>query len=891
MELHFFVRFYTKPGQSLFITGNFTKQIPVLLEYLNGECWQGRIQTGDEPVFPLQYAYELSMEDGSRIKEWGTDRVVEAPAKSVVSIQMVDTWNHAGEYENAFFTSPFQKTLLSPSRKRSSVKSPKLYSHQFKVKAPLITSDQVICLSGTGIGLGDWSEEDPIILKREGSWWTVKVDIPRESLPVTYKYGVFDPKKKTLLQFENGENRILHASLDDVQLTVVHDGFIHLPNNTWRGAGVSIPVFSLRSKDSFGCGEFMDLMLLADWAKKTGLRLIQILPVNDTSATLTWLDSYPYAAISAFALHPIYLNLQEMAGRKHGGLLKPFRKIQKALNALPDLDYESVISSKLGVIAQVFELEKKEFVNDSDFQEFFDRNRYWLVPYAVFCCLRDQHKTTDFTTWKSYGKYNKLSVDKFAAPNSKYYDQVVIHYFTQYHLHLQLKKATHYLHEQGIILKGDIPIGIYRYSCDAWMSPDLYHMDMQAGAPPDPFAVKGQNWGFPTYNWQQMARDGFAWWKNRFSQMALYFDAFRIDHILGFFRIWSIPLADTEGIMGIFDPAIPVHINEFGQRNTWFNYERYVLPFINDAVLWEFFGQKSEVVKQQFLISKPNGEYQLQDRFDTQRKIEIYFATQEPSDLNNKIHEGLFNLLSNVILFEVAGTDRKEYHFRIAVEQTPSFRYLDWYTQQQLKDLYINYFYRRQDAFWGREAMKKLPTLKRSTNMLVCGEDLGMVPDCVPDVMRQLGILSLEIQRMPKDKTKEFFHPADAPYMAVVTPSTHDMSTIRGWWEENREQTQRFFNQELGQWGEAPYFCEDWINKAIVIQHLYSPAMWSIFQLQDLMGMNEQLRRENPHDERINVPANPKNYWKYRMHLYMEDLLREKAFNESLKEYVHAADR
>ena len=225
------------------------------------------------------------------------------------------------------------------------------------------------------------------------------------------------------------------------------------------------------------------------------------------------------------------------------------------------------------------------------------------------------------------------------------------------------------------------------------------------------------------------------------------------------------------------------------------------------------------------------------------------------------------------------------------MENTPSFRYLDWNTQQQLKDLYVDFFYRRQDHFWKDEAMMKLPPLKESTNMLICGEDLGMVPACVPEVMKQLGILSLEIQRMPKDSQKEFFHPADAPYLSVITPSTHDMSTIRGWWEEDRGKTQRFFNHELGQWGDAPWFCEPWINKAIVIQHLYSPAMWSIFQLQDLLGMSESIRRENPHDERINVPANPKNYWKYRIHLTLEDLIGEKDFNEEFKGYIDSSGR
>ena len=175
--------------------------------------------------------------------------------------------------------------------------------------------------------------------------------------------------------------------------------------------------------------------------------------------------------------------------------------------------------------------------------------------------------------------------------------------------------------------------------------------------------------------------------------------------------------------------------------------------------------------------------------------------------------------------------------------------------------------------------------------MLICGEDLGLVPGSVPDVMKQLGLLSLEIQRMPKQTDKEFFHPADAPYLSVVTPSTHDMSTVRAWWEEDRNKTQRFFNFELGQWGDAPYFCEPWVDRAILVQHLYSPAMWSIFQLQDILGINKKLRRENPHQERINVPAIPKYYWRYRMHLYLEDLLKADEFNNELEGFVQACNR
>jgi 4-alpha-glucanotransferase len=216
---------------------------------------------------------------------------------------------------------------------------------------------------------------------------------------------------------------------------------------------------------------------------------------------------------------------------------------------------------------------------------------------------------------------------------------------------------------------------------------------------------------------------------------------------------------------------------------------------------------------------------------------------------------------------------------------------LDEAAKYKLKELYVDYFYRRQDEFWKHEALKKLPALKEATHMLICGEDLGMVPHSVPEVMQQLGILSLEIQRMPKNPQTEFFHPKDAPYLSVITPSSHDMSTIRGWWEESREKTQRFFNTIMGEQGMAPYFCEPWINRAIVLQHLYSPAMWSIFQLQDILGMSEKLRRENPNEERINVPANPNHYWNYRMHIGLEQLIREKEFNKELNDYITNSGR
>ena len=897
MKLHFYVRFHTHFGQTLSISGN-TELLgndkpasAVLMQYLNNDYWHISIETDPSETGHLQYRYLLTYADGFQVIERGGDREVNLSQKGIEEIQLVDTWNFSGDYENVFFTSPFRDTLLKTDETKIRIKSPRRYTHIFRVKAPLLKKHEIVCVSGAGITLGDWNTESTVPMAKEGGWWTVKLDLPREEMPLQYKYGVYNTKDKVFVQYESGENRLLFGEETKGKLTILHDGFVHLPNTGWRGAGVAIPVFSLRSKNSFGVGEFKDLKLLADWSKKTGMKLIQILPVNDTMATHTWVDSYPYAAISAFALHPIYICLEEVAGKKQAALLKPLKKKQKELNDLPELDYEEVMKVKLLVLKQLYNHQKEEFLKDEGFKEFFTNNKHWLEPYAAFCYLRDKNNTSDFNQWKQYSRYDKAAIEKFVSPRAKHYDEIALQYFIQYHLHLQLKDAASHAHKNGVILKGDIPIGIYRHSCDAWMDPELYNMGVQAGAPPDDFAVKGQNWGFPTYNWKKMEEDGFAWWKQRFDEMSNYFDAFRIDHILGFFRIWSVPLHAVEGIMGRFVPALPVHINEFNERGTWFDHHRYTTPFINDSVLWEIFGELHQFVKEEFLAEGGYGQFALKEAFDTQRKVDDYFAALEQNDHNQRLKEGLFDLISNIILFEEEGSGGSLFHFRISMESTSSFRHLDQGLRQQLKDLYVNYFYYRQDEYWRKEAMHKLPALKASTNMLICGEDLGMVPHCVPDVMKQLGILSLEIQRMPKDPRREFFHPNDAPYMSVVTPSTHDMNTVRGWWEEDRIKTQRFYNNELGQWGDAPFFCEPWVSRAIVNQHLHSPAMWSIFLWQDLVGMSESLRGPNPHEERINVPAIPKYYWRYRMHLPFEQLLKEKEFNHELKEHIEASGR
>ena len=898
IKVSFHLKYKTHFGQGIYIYGNHaqlgnnTIENAVPLVYLNNDYWVLHLEIDAAlDSHKIIYHYFIQNADGTMSFEAGNDKSIDLKLHHNSELVMIDSWNFTGFIENTFYTSPFAHVLLKQPGGQKTVVIDKTATHVFRVKAPIVGENQTICIAGAAKILGAWDAKKALMLTKVigEDYYEISIDTAKSNFPFVYKYGIADATTNTFLKFEEGEDRVLLEPVGKNKLVIINDGFVHLNTTHWKGAGVAIPVFSLRSNKSAGVGEFADIKLLVDWGNKVGLKLIQILPINDTTATHTWMDSYPYAAISAFALHPMFVRLNLVANKEQQALLKPYADTIAELNAMAEIDYDGVMSLKWEVLRLLYSKNGKTDLATKAFSEFFENNKDWLVSYSAFSYLRDLHGTVDFNQWPTHANYNEAAILKLVDPKSKTYQDIAFFYFVQFHLHLQLLEATQYAHKNGVIVKGDIPIGVYRFGADAWQNKGLFHMDMQAGAPPDDFAVSGQNWGFPTYHWEAMASDGFAWWISRFDQMKFYFDAFRIDHILGFFRIWSIPMHAVEGIMGHFVPAIPVSINELNAKGINIDHYRLINPFINETNLFQIFGYDNECVKKDYLKHIGDGHYELLPAFKTQRQVEAFFCILPQDEWHDKIKRGLYKLISNVILIDAEKAHH--YHFRFNIEGTSSFQQLDPKTQHLLKELYVDYFFKRQEVAWEKEAMQKLPILKLSTNMLICGEDLGMVPSCLPNVMYQLGMLSLEVQRMPKGSNKTFFHPEDAPYLSVVTPSSHDTSTIRGWWEEDRAKTQQFYNQEIGQLGEAPMHCEPWINKAILAQHLYSPAMWAIFQLQDYLGVDENIRRSNPHEERINVPANPKHYWKYRMHLNLEDLITATSFNTEWNEAIKASGR
>lgn len=892
MKVFFRIEYDTRWGENLCVVldaaeAERLRLDPVLgMRYADGE-WQLLIDLPAGAAFDYRYRVVSDM-GGTLREEWGAPHRFVA-AKSLRECVRVDRWSDRPA-ESSFHSSAFTEGIFARG-KRAAEAAAAGGTLLFEVEAPEVRPDEVLALAGEPAELGGWDPERAVEMSdARFPVWSVAVKAAKLAPGFAYKFIVRKAATGQVVEWEAGANRYWNLRLPEAGACVTLAGERFRSSRApWRGAGVAIPVFSLRSEESFGVGEFYDLKKMVDWAEATGLKVIQILPINDTTMTGTWQDSYPYNANSTFALHPQFLRLEAVGRLADKKAMTKYRKLGKELNALVEVDYERVNHAKAAYLKELFAEQGAATLASKEFADFFRRNEAWLRPYAAFCTLRDKFGTPDFSRWGKWSVYDGKAIAKLTSPKSEHYAEVALVYFVQYHLDRQLREVRNYAHAHGVILKGDIPIGISRTSCDAWVDPDLFHMNSQAGAPPDDFSVLGQNWGFPTYNWERMAEDGYAWWRARFKKMAEYFDAYRIDHILGFFRIWEIPYECVHGLLGHFNPALPFSEEEIRGYGLWFNAARHAEPYVYRYMLDDFFGEAAEEVRTKYLQEAGNGRYVLREEVDTQRKVERLFAGKS-DDRSHRICDGLMGLIDEVLFVEDP-VKRGLYHPRISAQFTYSYRALSDGERAAFDRLYNDFYYYRHDDYWRGEAMCKLPPLLSATRMLVCGEDLGMIPHCVPQVMNDLQILSLEVQRMPKDPNSEFCNTWGYPYRSVSTTSTHDMSPVRAWWEEDRATTQRFYNSVLQEPGEAPLFCEPWVAGKIVDLHLASPSMLVILPLQDWLAEDGTLRREVPQEERINVPAIPRYYWRYRMHLTLEQLLGEQDFNTRMRTRIEANGR
>lgn len=898
MRIIFNINYNTHRNQRLFIVGScvelgsWREAMAQKMTFVGDGNWQCEIEAPDN-LSRIDYQYFVAADGEKTIREWSRGHSLTIASAEVC--RAYDQWLNIPD-NLPFYSSAFTKAIFSQyGEKEQDVKkgNEKLI---LSVLAPKVGRDQYVALVGEQQELGEWQPERALRMFPADNLpeWSIALDAAELSFPFSYKFIVCDKKNPSLCTWEAGDNRYLnYPFLSNNEETVhVSGGFFKYGDNLplWKGAGTVIPVFSLRSEHSYGVGDLGDLHLLVDWMKKTNQSLIQVLPMNDTRMTHTKLDSYPYSAISIYALHPMYIDLSRLGKLKDATRRKYYELRQQKLNLEDEVDYEAVVETKMAYIQEFVEQEGlSSLLMNEAFDKFFEKSQFWLMPYAAYCYLRDKNKTADFDKWGKYSVYNELTVKRLCSPENEAYPEIALNYYIQYVLDSQFRDVTDYARLNGVVLKGDLPIGVNRHSVEVWTDPESFNLNGQSGAPPDDFSTIGQNWLFPTYNWEEMAKDGYSWWKNRFAKMNDYFDCFRIDHILGFFRIWEIPEEYVQGLCGHFNPSLPLSKEEIETFGLNFNEKWFVNPRVEETYLPELFGNYADEVKASYLAQSSSHHFVLKPFCDTQRKIKGLFAGKE-DEKSNTIRLGLY-AIANELLFLKDPRQEGKFHPRISASSSFLYRELNENDKRAFNRLYDDYYYHRHNQYWKTQALTRLEPLVASTEMLVCGEDLGMIPATVPEVMQQLQLLSLEIERMPKVSGVEFANLSTLPYSSVCTTSTHDMSPLRSWWMEDRSKTQRYYNQVLNRGGEAPELCTSELAVQVLRNHLLSPAMLAIIPWQDWMAIDEELKREDYDAERINIPSKTNHFWRYRMHLTLEELLEAENLNRRISSLIDECGR
>lgn len=864
-------------------------ELKLPLETTDGERWACDWCV-ESPEKSYTYYYGVEREGRAVKTEWlMIKHQLDVNAKKAAVYTLYDHWKAMPEdaylYSSAF-TDCINHQAPQEMKPETGSKIVRLI-----VRAPQLHDGERLGVLGADKALGAWDVQKILPMTQHTyNEWVADIDAAHlEGSHLEFKFVAFRNAKNELL-WETSMNRTVdlpEMKAGELVSYELDQAFFALYNR--KLAGTLVPVFSLRTRKSAGIGDFGDLKTMIDFVASTGQKVLQLLPINDTTITHTWTDSYPYSCISVFAIHPQYADLHALPELKDAKARAEAEKTRAELNALDKIDYEKVNDFKINYLRQIFNQEGEKMMKTAEYKAFFQDTKQWLVPYAQYSYLRDKNGTADFNQWPDHQVWDEAERKALTDPKTAAYKNVAFFYFVQFVLDRQMQEAHEHAKAKGVILKGDIPIGVNRNGCDVWMEPKYFNLNGQAGAPPDDFSANGQNWGFPTYNWFEMLKDGCQWWNRRFQNMARYFDAYRIDHVLGFFRIWEIPVSSVYGLLGQFAPALAMSREEIESYGLHFQEDRFIRPFITDWVLDRVFHERAGEVKEKYLDRLDDERYQMKPEVNTQRKVEALFA-DATDEKELWLRDGLYALISDV-LFVRDHTNPGVFHPRISAQLDFIYESLYDNDKAAFNRLYNDYFYRRNNQFWYQEAMKKLPKLVQATRMLVCAEDLGMVPDCVPWVMDELKILSLELQSMPKDPSVKFGHLSRNPYRSVCTISSHDMPTLRMWWDENIQRTQEYYNTMLYRQGPAPHPLPGWLASDIISRHLTSPSMLCILSIQDWLATDEALRLPDADAERINIPANPKHYWRYRMHLNIEDLAADKRFVQSITEMISQSGR
>ena len=677
--------------------------------------------------------------------------------------------------------------------------------------------------------------------------------------------------------------------------------------------GVAVPLSALRTESSPVVGEFCSLVELADFISKAGLSVIQLLPVLDTG-----MQSSPYSSLSAFALHPMYIHLEELDEFKI--CYEKDSEFKKTYDAYLQhkkderFDYDFVVKSKDSFLRKMYSLltnssgRRDGETLKSILMAFIDEHSEWLPFYCVYKYLKYKSMQASWKEWdKAYQKLSKTQIlemwnDESLRMELYFYAWVQLTAFRQF------SRAAEYVRKLGIVLKGDLPILLNEDSCDVWSCPEVFNQKMKAGSPPDGENPTGQNWGFPCYDFPTQEKDNFSWWRLRIKLASKFFDAYRLDHIPGFFRLWTIPDGESTAEMGHTEPFAPITESQLikagfsKERIRWLSQPhiptedfirlignpdttREILSMICDRIGWEELWLFKPCIKTEADIRKINI-----DKYGIDQSIQIE----------------IFNRLSawwkNRTLIEVSKN-----------KFAPLWKYHDtraWNSlSQQEKDILSEMFAgvsQKQEKLWENQADKIFSALVNESKMTPCGEDLGVSIPCMEKVLDKHGILGLKVIRWCRkwDKVNQpFVSLKTYRKLSIVTTSVHDSSTMREWYDDEikhigipveKISPEHFFEKydidSFGVDSRAVHFTSGLVpNTAQLLLETFAKTsgVWFINPLQDWLYLDSKYYASDAKTERINIPGSVTTFnWTWRMPVLVEKLAENKKLIDKISQIV-----
>jgi len=651
---------------------------------------------------------------------------------------------------------------------------------------------------------------------------------------------------------------------------------MHIPNQKKRLTGLAVPLGALRTQYSIGVGEFPDLVELAHLCKACGIELIQLLPVNDSG-----FQSSPYSALTAFALHPLYLRISAMEEAK--GFEPELLELKNRFEALPRFAYGPLQDAKLALLRKIFNKHKKNILASAEpgkkLHSWIQENP-WIIDYAVYRRLKDAHNGAHWKEWTQFRNVDTRQIQELWN-NPQYREEHLFWVWVQEALDRQFTDAARAVRDMGIVLKGDIPILMNEDSADVWAHSEFFNRDQSAGAPPEPLTPLGQNWQFPTYNWEALEKADYSWWIDRLRLAGRYYSAFRIDHVLGFFRIWTTSRKDNSAALGHFVPSIPITTEELynlgfdDSRIRWLSQPHIPTQELFDAMRGDPATEAAVRKACNKALTRIGNEELWLFNGTISGELDI-----EALDIHGFLKEYLLKAWRNRVLIP---QEDGNYYPAWTYWDTRAFPTLSETERRNLESL-IQQKRSESEQLWEDQGRKLLSTFIRATDMIPCAEDLGAIPDCVPKVLQELGILGLKIVRWTR-RWGEWGEPyipfAEYPELSVCTPAVHDTSTVRQWWENeaDREQFRQFIN--------VPYLNDKYTPEtaALILGHIIdSASRFCIFQIQDLLHLSARWYAENPEDERVNVPGTVNDFnWTYRLPSPLEDIEKDQTFVSACK--------